>query len=125
MLSKRVVPKKIFGWAILGIVVLGLGIGLYGAYQYVDAELKLRDNRAEQLIESGEEVEVNSFNEGYELFESSVERDELHDQRADALPFIGVGIAIIGVGWLGYEFLPALRKNRHEATLAREAHSTN
>lgn len=117
--------KKFAPFALLGILLIGLGIGLYGAYQYVDAELKLRDNRAEQLIESGEEVEVNSFNEGYELFESSVERDELHDQRANALPFIGVGVAIIGVGWLGYEFLPALRKNRQETTLAQEAHSTN
>jgi hypothetical protein len=121
----HVMNKKFAPFVLLGIFLIGLGIGLYGAYQYVDAELKLKDNRAEQLIEAGGEVEVNSTNEAFELYKTTVERDNLRDQRADALPFIGVGIAIIGVGWLGYEFLPALRKNRHEATLAQEAHSTN
>src|SRR5262245_27129758 len=110
--------KKFTPFALLGISLVGLAIGLYGVYQYVDAELKLKDNRAGQLIEAGGEVEVNSTNEAFEHYKTTVERDNLRDQRADALPFIGVGVAIIGVGWLGYEFLPALRKNRRETTLA-------
>ncbi|MCQ3929882.1 MAG: hypothetical protein DPW16_05450 [Chloroflexi bacterium] len=104
--------KKVASGILVTIILLGFAIGGYGVYQYVDAELKLRDNEAEKLIDSGQEVEVNNFNEGYELFKATVERDELRDQRADALPYMGVGMAVVSVGWLGYELIPVLRKNR-------------
>ncbi len=112
---------KIINSTLIIIILLGFAIGGYGVYQYVDAELKLRDNEAEKLIDSGKEVEIDSFNAGYELFKASVERDELREQRTDALPFMGVGMAVVAVGWLGYEFVPLLRKNRQIPT---EADST-
>lgn len=112
-LKEKIMPSKRIASGILVIIILlGFTIGGYGVYQYVDAELKLRDNEAEKLIDSGQEVEVNNFNEGYELFKATVERDELRDQRADALPYMGVGMAVVAVGWLGYELIPVLRKNR-------------
>ncbi|KAB2866285.1 MAG: hypothetical protein F9K46_02635 [Anaerolineae bacterium] len=104
--------KKFSLYMLAGVILLGFAIGGYGVYQYVDAELKLRDNEAEKLIDSGQEVEVNNFNEGYELFKATVERDKLRDQRANALPLMGVGMAVVAVGWLGYELIPILRKNR-------------
>jgi hypothetical protein len=89
------------------IVLVGLLIGLYGVYRYVDAERKLADNEANKIIEAGGKVDVQQgdFGAGYELFKSTIERDNLRRQRADALPFIGVGLAVIGVGWMGYEFV--------------------
>lgn len=112
-LREKIMPSKRIASGILVIIILlGFAIGGYGVYQYVDAELKLRDNEAEKLIDSGQKVEVNNFNEGYELFKATVERDELREQRADALPFMGVGMAVVAVGWLGYELIPVLRKNR-------------
>ncbi len=108
--------NKISLYLLAGMILLGFAIGGYGVYQYVDAELKLRDNEAEKLIDSGQKVEIDSFNAGYELFKASVERDELREQRTDALPFMGVGMAVVAVGWLGYEFVPILRKNRQAST---------
>ncbi|MBI5928752.1 MAG: hypothetical protein HY862_05550 [Chloroflexi bacterium] len=102
--------KKISLYILAGIILFGFAVGGYGVYRYVDAELKLRDNEAEKLISSGKQVEVDSFNMGYELFKSSLERDELRKQRADALPFMGVGMVVIAVGWLGYEIFP--KKNQ-------------
>lgn len=113
--------KRIANGVLVIIILLGFAIGGYGVYQYVDAELKLRDNEAEKLIDSGQEVELNNFNEGYELFKATVERDKLHDQRADALPYMGVGMAVVAVGWLGYELIPVLRKNRQLSIEAESA----
>lgn len=85
------------------IIVIGLLLGLYGVIKYVSISFQLSNNYAQQLHDSGAELNVQTSTEGRSIMTSDLERRRLLKERGQMLIIAGVGIVLLGIGWFGYD----------------------
>lgn len=104
------ISSTIFERILFTLVVVGLLLGLYGTVQAINFSIQLSNNIAQQFHDSGEELDIQSTAEGRGMMTADLERRELIRQRGQMLVFVGVGVVLIGIGWLGYDF----RNSRRE-----------
>jgi hypothetical protein len=104
-------------------LIVGIILAGYAAYRVVTINNKLDKNIAEQVRRSGGLTESQvTTSEGFGLMSADLERRELRQDRNAAYVFGGVGLALIGVGWLGYDVLNS-RKRRAVAQAQAPASS--
>ena len=111
--------KTFVNAALILILFLGLGLAIYGGYLYIDSTQGISDNafaQARDAQDSGEPLEVPDDSAemaifGQTMFESQQEYNDLKKQQSDSIRFAGVGIALIGVAWIGRDFIVG-RRNR-------------
>jgi hypothetical protein len=94
----------------LALVILGIGLIVFGAYRYIDATRQLNDNMAQKVHDSGEDVSKLTNEQAQMLMGADVARRELVQQQNYAFILGGVGLVLIAVGWLGGDFLAARRQ---------------
>ena len=95
-------------------IVLGLLLAAYAGLRYVEASQTLAGNQAAQIHEAGGEVAVESAGEGYSLMTSDLERRRLHAQQSNMMVVGGIGLALLGIGWLGYDLMRGRRRRNTE-----------
>ena len=103
---QQLFERLAFTALLVGIILVG-----YAGYRVIDINNQLDNNLAQQFRDSEEQAEIQSTNEGYSLMSADLERRELLRDRNTAYIFGGVGLALIGLGWLGYDLLNS-RKRR-------------
>lgn len=86
------------------IVAIGILLALYGVARIVDTTIKINNNIAQQQHESGENLDVQSTAEGRGMMMADLDRRELIKIRGQMIMFAGVGLSLLGLGWLGYDF---------------------
>jgi len=92
------------------IVIAGILLALFGAYQFIDGTIKLGSNEAAQIQANGGEIDPQSMSEARGLMTSDLERRDLEMQRYNGMMVGGVGIVIISLGWLINDFVKSRRK---------------
>jgi hypothetical protein len=97
------------------IVVIGLLAGLYGVIKVVDISIRLSNNFAQQIQDSGSELNIQSTAEGRNIMASDLERRSLLKERGQMIIIIGVGVILLGVGWFGYDLRNNYRPKEAEA----------
>ena len=110
----RVILDRLLFTAIIG----GLLLAGYAALRYVDLANRLSGNMAAQIHESGGEVELESKGQAQGLMASDIERRRLVAEQFTMMVVGGVGLALLGLGWLGADILRGRRK-KAEAASAR------
>jgi hypothetical protein len=99
-----------------GIVVAFLMIGgaliLYGIYQFVDATLQIQNNVAYQREVSGVETQTITEAEAQMFMMADREYRSLSIQRTNSFVSGGVGLSLMALGWLGYDFTRSQRRKR-------------
>jgi len=103
------------------LIVIGLLAGLYSAVKLVDISSQLNNNMANQVHEDGSNLNLQSNAEGRMLYASDLERRQLLKERSQTIMIGGIGIALLGVGWFGYDLLNGRRKKKAQATIEAEA----
>ena len=97
--------KPIFSLIFLGFLLIGLSVAGYGVYSYFDAQSQIDDNLYYQTRESGEPLEIPNrptmSSIAQQLFESQQKYQDLRQQEGWAIRYIGIGLALMGAGWLG------------------------
>jgi hypothetical protein len=82
-------------YTVIAIGTLALALG---AWQFVAAEIGLRNNNAYQLRD--EEITIETPTQQTLLFQSDVERRGLEAQRWSAIITGGAGLAVMAFGWM-------------------------
>ncbi|MDQ7035652.1 MAG: hypothetical protein Q9P01_12700 [Anaerolineae bacterium] len=111
--------SQLFERIMFTLVVVGLLLGIYSAYKVITISLTLNNNIAQQIRDSGEELEIQSTAEGRGLVAADIERRELVKERAQMTIAGGIGLALLGIGWLGYDFLNHRRKKSNVVQAAQ------
>jgi len=106
---KRIVNSEQIRAVTLAIVIVGIGLIVFGAYRYLDAARQLSDNMAQKIQESGTEISNLSNGEAQMLMSADIQRRKLLQQQNYAMIFAGVGLALAAAGWLAGDFLAARR----------------
>jgi hypothetical protein len=102
---------------LIAVMLVGVAGLLIGLYRFIDASNQLQSNPA-FLAQSGGSppVNVGSQEEATALIAASIEMRRLQGQRNEAVIFIGAGVALTALGWLGLDFLRPRRKKKAEAS---------
>lgn len=117
----KISPQKMTTLVVLLVVLAGVGLGAFGIYQYFDARQKISENFfyvSEQEgyptdPKTGERIAPEILaGKAIELRESEIEYYRLDGQRADSIKYIGVALALVGVAWLGHDFISSRRKRQ-------------
>jgi len=97
-------------------IIGGLFLAGYAALRYVDLANRLSGNMAAQIHESGDEVKLESKGQAQGLMASDIERRRLVAEQFNMMVVGGVGLALLGLGWLGADVLRGRRKKAETAS---------
>lgn len=98
--------ERLFFTAIVAGVLLAAG----GAIRYVMIQNELSTNMAARIHGEGGEVEIESKRQAQGLMASDIERRRLVAEQFNMMILGGVGLALLGLGWLGHDLLGSRRR---------------
>ena len=90
-------------------MLVGALLAAFGALRYVDLSNQLAANPAAQLHSSGDEVKVETTNEGFGLMSADIERRRIVEEQYHMMVAGGLGLALLGLGWLGNDLVRSRR----------------
>ena len=91
-------------------VALGILLSALAVWRYVDAAQRLAGNEAAKIHEAGGDVTIESKNQAQGLMAADMERRRLQTEQSNMFIVGGVGLALIGLGWLGWDILRSRRR---------------
>ena len=91
-------------------IVVGILLAAGGAIRYFMVQNELSGNMAAQIQQSGDEVKLESKGQAQGLMASDIERRRLVSEQFNMMVVGGIGLALIGVGWLGADIARGRRK---------------
>lgn len=91
-------------------IVVGILLAGYGGLRYLDLSNQLAANPAARIHQDGGEVELESKTEAHGLMAADIKRRRLVAEQRDMMIAGGVGLALLGLGWLGYDILRGRRR---------------
>ncbi len=105
-------------------IAVGVLLAAYGGFRYLDLSNQLAANPAAQIHQEGSEVELESKSEAHGLMAADIERRRLVAEQRDMMIAGGVGLALLGVGWLGYDILRGRRQKEVAAKVSLQSDSS-
>lgn len=103
-------------------MLVGVLLAAFSALRYVELSNQLAENPAAQIRESGEAVQVDDAEAGYSLMSADIERRRQVDEQYNMMIIGGLGLALLGLGWLGSDIARSRRgKNPAKATNPSES----
>lgn len=90
-------------------MLAGVLLAAFGALRYVDLSNQLAENPAAQIHASGEAAQVENADEGYNLMSADIARRRLVDEQYSMMIIGGLGLALLGLGWLGNDIVRSRR----------------
>lgn len=96
-------------------IVVGLLLAAYGGLRYLDLSNQLAANPAAQIRQEGGEVALESKSEAHGLMAADIERRRLLVEQREMMIAGGVGLALLGLGWLGNDILRGRRRQTPSA----------
>ena len=105
LLNAELLDRLLFTAIALGILMIA-GAG----WRYIEAANQLSHNRAAQIHEQGGEVTIESKRQAQGLMAADIERRRMQGEQSNMLVVGGVGLALVGLGWLGWDLLRSRRR---------------
>lgn len=102
-------------------IVLGLLMAIFGGLRFLDLSNQIANNEAAQIQNSGEEIAPQTNAEARGLVASDMERRRLVSDRFNMMVVGGIGLALIGVGWMAMD----ITRNRRRKNEAQETSSNS
>lgn len=100
-------------------ILLGILLAGGGAIRYFMLGGELSGNLAAQIHEEGGEVEIASKGQAQGLMASDIERRRLLAEQFNMMIIGGVGLVLLGLGWLGHDLLGS--RGRQAAETAKSS----
>lgn len=91
-------------------IVVGILLAAGGAIRYVMIQNELSTNMAARIHDEGGEVEIESKSQAQGLMASDIERRRLVEQQYNMMIVAGLGLALLGLGWLGTDWIRGRRR---------------
>jgi len=105
LIDTAIVDRLLFTAIVVGVLLAG-----YAALRYINLSNQLAGNTAAQVHESGGEVKLESKGQAQGLMASDIERRRLVEDRFNMMVVGGLGLALLGLGWLGMDLARGRRK---------------
>lgn len=118
LIDSAIVDRLLFSGIIVGVLLAG-----YGALRYIDLSNQLAGNMAAQIHESGGEVKLESKGQAQGLMASDIQRRRLVEDQFNMMVVGGLGLALLGLGWLCSDIIGGRR--RKAASAIKEANSAS
>jgi len=110
LILRRLFTQERVNAFIMALILIGVVLIAMGAYQFLDAAQKLQSNTAHQILNAEATAEAQSLDAAQGLVASDMERRRLDRQHDQSLIMAGAGLALLAVGWLGYDYVRGRRK---------------
>ena len=105
LFNTELIERLLFTAIVLGILLVG-----YGAFRYLNLSNQLSGNTAAQIHEAGGEVELQSKAQAQGLMAADIERRRLVADQYNMMVLGGIGLALLGFGWLGNDIMRGRRR---------------
>ncbi len=106
---RRLIDTELIERLLFSAVVIGLLLAAGGGLRYGMLANQLSQNAAAQIHEAGGEVEIESKSQAQGLMAADIERRRLAAEQFSMMILGGVGLALLGLGWLGMDVLRGRR----------------
>ncbi len=113
---RKLLTAELFERLLFTAIVVGLLMVLIGGLRYIELSGRLAANEAVQVHQSGEEVTIETNSQAHGLMKADLDRRRLTAERFNMMVVGGVGLALIGLGWLAADIT---RGRRRKATMSR------
>ena len=107
-----IIERLLFTAIVIGILLAG-----YAGLREVELARRLSVNMAAQVHESGGEVAIATKSQAQRLMAADIERRRLVSEQSTMLIIGGFGLALIGLGWLGYDMRRGRRRKAEAASV--------
>lgn len=101
-------------------IAVGILMAAGGAIRYFMLQNQLSANMAAQIHEQGGEVAIESKGQAQGLMASDIERRRLVAEQFNMMILGGVGLALLGLGWLGNDIM---RGRQQQTAPVKEANA--
>jgi len=116
----RVLEQEWFRSLMLALILLGVGFMLFAVVRYEVLSYQIGQNLAYQVMNEVASVETGTGNEAMGLIRAGQELREMTAQQNQSIIFLGAGMILVAVGWLGRD----LAKARVKKQSAQAIHKT-
>ena len=106
----RFLDNELIERLLFSAIVVGILMAAGGAIRYLMINNELSENLAAQIHEEGGEVAIESKSQAQGLMASDIERRRLISEQFNMMVVGGVGLALLGLGWLGTDIVRGRRK---------------
>lgn len=113
----KFVNEEWFRGVLYAVVGLGILAFLLAVWQYGSAAQQLQSNLAQQLRDSGTEINPQTTQQARGIVAADLERRALIGQQYQAMMIGGSGLILIALGWIGMNIR---RRHLHIPTPADE-----
>jgi len=96
-------------------MVMGVLLAAGGGWRYIELSGQLAGNMAAQIQAEGGEVALESQAQAQGLMASDIERRGMIAEQFQAMVIGGGGLALLGLGWIGYDILRSRRRSASAA----------
>jgi hypothetical protein len=114
-LIAKIITQERVNALVAALVLIGIALILVGIWRYMDAAQRLAGDDAQALLLGAASVNVETPEQTQGLVAAGVQRRRLERQQHESLILAGVGLASLGVGWLGHDLMRARRKSHASA----------
>ncbi|MCY3781952.1 MAG: hypothetical protein OXG78_16680 [Chloroflexi bacterium] len=119
LLNAELIERLLFTTIVIGILLIA-GAG----WRYLDLSNQLSGNIAAQIHDEGGEVTVESKAQAQGLMASDIQRRRMVSEQFNMMVIGGVGLALLGLGWLGYDILRGRRRKTNRGVEASPSSAT-
>lgn len=107
---RRLLDSELIERLLFSAIVVGIFLAAGGGIRYVMLANQLSGNMAAQIHDDGGEVEIESKSQAQGLMASDIERRRLVAEQFNMMMVAGVGLALLGLGWLGTDIIRGRRR---------------
>lgn len=94
----------------LAFIIVGIMALLFGGYRFVDSATRIQNNAAFQAKNGVQTISPENQAGAQVLFAAGAEYRDLLGERNEAIIFIGAGLVLLSLGWLGNDII----RSRHK-----------
>ncbi len=107
---RRLFDSELVARLLFTAIVVGILLAAGGAIRYFMLQNELSTNLAAQVREEGGEVAIESKGQAHGLMAADIERRRLVAEQFNMMILGGVGLALLGLGWLGMDITRGRRQ---------------
>ena len=89
----------------IALMLLGLVALLFGLYRFATLTQSQNENAAYQIRQQDSTVQLQNQADAQMLMSADLDLRNIQRQRNEAAVIIGVGVALLSVGWLGNDLI--------------------
>ena len=106
----RILNNELIERLLFTVIVVGILMAAGGAIRYLMISNQLSENLAARIHDDGGEVAIESKSQAQGLMASDIERRRLVSEQFNMMVVGGIGLALLGLGWLGTDLVRGRRK---------------